>query len=64
VEGISIYCGENSSRWSQGFTHAVVVIGTDQQAIDNYRKDSVHEEAAKLIDAIELEGVGVDFQDR
>ncbi len=64
VDGVSaIYCGENASRWSQGFTHAVVVVGKDQQAIDDYRADAVHAEAAKLIEAMELDGIGVDVAD-
>ena len=64
VPGIrGIYCGENTSKWSQGFTHAVVVIGEDQKAIDAYRADEVHEEAAKIIEAMELDGIGIDFSD-
>lgn len=64
VPGIrEIYCGTNTSKWSQGYTHAVVVIGDDQKAVDNYRSDDVHHEAAKLIDAMELDGIGVDYND-
>ncbi len=64
VPGIQmIFCGENTSKWSQGFTHAVVVIGDDQKALDEYRKDEVHERAARIIEAMELDGIGVDFDD-
>ncbi|PCH92186.1 hypothetical protein COB80_00540 [Candidatus Kaiserbacteria bacterium] len=64
VNGISeIFCGENTSKWAQGYTHIVVVIGATQQAIDEYRSDEVHVEAAKLIEAMELDGIGVDFTD-
>lgn len=64
VPGIrAIYCGPNSSKFGQGYTDAVVVIGDSQAAIDQYRKDEVHEKAAKLIDAMELDGIGVDLSD-
>jgi hypothetical protein len=64
VEGIqSIYCGANTSKWGQGFTDAVVVIGESQSAIDAYRADQVHQEAAKLIESMELDGIGVDLDD-
>lgn len=64
VEGIeSILCGENYSKWNQGFTHGVVVTAVSQEAMDMYRADEVHEHAAKLIDAMEEDGIGFDFQD-
>ena len=58
-----LYCGQNSSKWSQGFTHAVVVLGETAQAIEDYRADEVHVKAAALIDKMELDGIGVDFSD-
>jgi hypothetical protein len=58
-----IFVGENTSKYSEGYTHAIVVLGEDQAALDAYRKDSLHEEAAHEIDAIEEVGVGVDFAD-
>jgi hypothetical protein len=64
VPGIhGIYCGQNTSRWGQGFTHAVVVLGANEAAIDGYRNDTVHQHAAKLIDSMEQDGIGVDFAD-
>lgn len=64
VAGISgIYCGPNTSKWNLGFTDAVVVLGDSLAAIDAYRADPVHVEAAALIDAMELEGIGIDFCD-
>ncbi len=65
VSGIlGIYVGENTSRYGEGFTHAIVVIGEDQAALDAYRADSLHEEAAKEIEFFEDHGVGIDFADR
>lgn len=64
VEGIlGIYCGENTSKWNQGFTHAVVVLGKTAQSIEAYRHDDVHEVAARYIESIELDGIGIDFKD-
>jgi Stress responsive A/B Barrel Domain len=64
VDGIHhIYCGKNTSKWNLGFTDAVVVIGETAQSIDDYRADAVHERAAKIIDSMELEGIGIDFSD-
>ena len=64
VPGIlEIFCGNNTSKWSQGFTHAVVVVGETQESIDAYRKDDVHVKAAEIIEAMELDGIGIDFHD-
>lgn len=64
VPGIAaIYCGENTSQWNMGFTDAVVVLGTSSDAIDRYRTDALHVEAAAEIEAMELEGIGIDFED-
>lgn len=64
VDGlVGIYCGQNDSKWSQGFSHAVVVVGKTAQAIADYRADEIHEVAAALIDKMELDGIGVDFSD-
>jgi heme-degrading monooxygenase HmoA len=60
---LGIFVGENTSKYSEGYTHAIVVVGEDQAALDAYRKDSLHEEAAHELDAIEQVGVGVDFAD-
>jgi hypothetical protein len=64
VPGVrAIYCGTNTSRWAEGYTEAVVVIGDTAAAIDAYRSDRGHVDAAAIIDAMEDAGVGVDFQD-
>ena len=64
VPGITaIYCGQNQSKWAQGFTDAVVVLGETADAIATYRADKVHKIAAELIDTMELDGIGVDFSD-
>ena len=59
----AIYCGVNTSKWNQGFMDGIVVIGETQEAIDAYRADDVHEEAARLIEGMELDGIGIDFVD-
>lgn len=65
VDGIvEISTGENSSKYSEGYTHVVLVRGNSQEAIDAYRKHPVHVAAAEKIDAMEEAGVGVDFVTR
>jgi len=57
----SIYCGKNFSKFSEGFTHAIVVLAENQQALDAYRKHPGHEKAAKIIEEMEESGIGIDF---
>lgn len=64
IPGImGIFVGENTSKYGEGYTHAIVVIGEDESALAAYRADSLHEEGAREIDTIEAAGVGVDFSD-
>ncbi len=58
-----IYVGENYSKWNKGYTHAVVVIGGSQEAIDQYRAHPVHVDVAEAIDSMEADGIGIDFHD-
>lgn len=64
VDGVTaIHVGENYSKWNQGFTHAVVVIGESQEALDRYRDHPVHAAVAQAIDAMEEDGIGIDFHE-
>jgi Stress responsive A/B Barrel Domain len=64
VDGISeIHVGANYSKWNKGFTHAVVVIGQSQDAIDRYREHPVHVAVAHDIDSMEEDGIGIDFHE-
>ncbi len=64
-EGINdIFCGENYHKESKGFTHGVVVIARNQEALDSYRKHPDHRIIAATIEAIEEDGLGFDFRDR
>ena len=60
---VGIYCGPNTSKWAMGFTDGVVVLGSSADAIDAYRNHPTHQEVAKEIDEMELEGIGFDFAD-
>jgi len=43
VDGLlDIRCGENYSKWNEGYTHAFVVTAKNQKALDAYRKHPVH----------------------
>ena len=64
IEGLQIYVGKNTSRYGEGYTHAIVVVGPDQAAIDAYRQHPDHVRLAHEIDAIEERGVGVDIANR
>jgi len=58
---IDIVTGENTSRYSEGYTHAILVRGEDQAAIDAYRNHPDHTKAAAIIEGMEDQGIGVDF---
>lgn len=58
---IDIVVGKNSSRYSEGYSHVVLVRGESQSAIDAYRAHPDHVRAAAVIDEAEEKGVGVDF---
>lgn len=50
-EIINISCGENFSRWNEGYTHAVVVKVKNRTALDAYRMHPTHQ-------------LGIDFEDQ
>jgi heme-degrading monooxygenase HmoA len=58
---IDIAVGENTSKYSEGYTHVILVRGEDQAAIDAYRNHPDHAKVATAIEAMEDRGVGVDF---
>lgn len=57
-----IMCGENFSKWSEGFTHAAVVIAKDKEALDEYRNHPMHKLVADEIEEMEEHGIGIDFE--
>ena len=62
VDGIiEISCAKNESKYSEGYTHVILVRGRDAKALSDYRAHPDHDIAAKLIESIEEKGVGVDF---
>lgn len=62
VPGIlDIVTGENTSKYSEGYTHVILVRGKDQAAIDAYRNHPDHAKAAATIESKEDHGIGVDF---
>lgn len=63
VPGIlDILTGQNTSKYSEGYTHAILVRGENQAAIDAYRNHPDHAKVAAIIEAMEDQGIGVDFQ--
>ena len=58
---VEISTGLNTSKYSGGYTHVILVRGRDQEAIDSYRNHPDHIKAASIIDGLEDLGIGVDF---
>lgn len=58
---VEISTGQNTSRYSEGYTDVVLVRAETQEAIENYRRHPDHVVMAKKIEAMEERGVGVDF---
>jgi hypothetical protein len=62
VDGIvEISCARNESKYSEGYTHVILVRGRDAAALQAYRTHPDHDVAAALIEAMEESGIGVDF---
>lgn len=63
VNGIvDIMAGENFSKWSEGYTHAVIVIAKDMESLEAYRNHPDHVVTAKIVDRLEEKSVAVDFE--
>lgn len=58
---VEIVCRKNESKYSEGYSHVIMVRGQNQAAIDAYRAHPDHKQAAKIIDTAENHGIGVDF---
>jgi len=60
---VEISWGENTSKYSDGYTHVILVQAENQAAIDAYRQHPDHEKVAKEkeIETMEDHGIGVDF---
>lgn len=58
---IEISTGENTSKYSEGYTHVILVRGESQEAIDAYRRHPDHAEVAQKIESMEDRGIGADF---
>lgn len=59
---LEITTGENQSRYSQGYTHVVLVKGDDKEAIEAYRNHPDHKTVAAKIEAMEEHGIGIDLE--
>ncbi len=63
VPGIRLITwGRNTNKWAEGFTHAILILGENEEAIEQYRRHPLHKGVADFIDSWEGFGVGVDFQ--
>jgi len=57
-----LYCGENFSKWANGYTHAIVGKFKDKESLEKYRKDPKHIPIAKKIEKLEADSIGIDFE--
>lgn len=63
VPGVAqISTAENTSKYSEGYTHVILVTGDSQDAIDAYRAHPDHLKVAAQLDAMEEAAIGVDFE--
>lgn len=61
---VSLYAGENFSKWNEGYTHAVVVTTRTRSGLDSYRNHPAHIPVAKAVDKMEEQSIGIDFEDK
>ena len=59
---LEISAGENFSKHSKGFTHAIVVKFNSKEDIDSYRAHPAHKPIADKLDSIEEDSIGIDFE--
>jgi len=57
-----IFVGKNFHSENKGYTHGVVVIAENQQALDEYRSHPDHKQIAEKIEQMEADGIGFDFE--
>ena len=59
---IDLQCGENFSKWNEGYTHAVVVTVKNKEVLDAYRKHPAHVPVGKRVEELEEHSIGIDFE--
>lgn len=64
IDGVfDIRCGQNFSKWNEGYTHAFLILARDKEALEAYRNHPDHLDVAKRIDAMDGGSIGLDFED-
>lgn len=61
---VEISAAENTSQYSEGFTHVILVRAESAAAIDAYRAHPDHIALAKRLEAMEERGIGADLVTR
>jgi hypothetical protein len=59
---VEIVAAENQSKFSEGYTHVILVRAESPAAIEAYRAHPAHVMAAQQIDGMEEQAIGVDFE--
>ena len=59
---VELFAGENFSKHSQGFTHAIVIKFKSKEDINSYRNHPEHKPIADKLDEMEEDSIGIDFE--
>jgi hypothetical protein len=59
---IQIRATQNTSKYADGYSHVIFVRAKNQRAIDSYLNHPDHIRVAKLIEAMEEQSIGIDFE--
>ena len=59
---IELFAGDNFSKHSQGFTHAIVIKFKSKEDIDAYRAHPSHKPIVDKLEEIEEDSIGIDFE--
>jgi len=59
---LEISAGENFSKYSEGFTHAVVVKFANRGDLDVYRAHPEHKPISEKLESFEEKSIGIDFE--
>lgn len=58
---VEISCAKNESKYSEGYSHIILVRGKTAESLAAYRTHPDHDRAATKIESMEEHGIGVDF---
>jgi hypothetical protein len=64
IDGIeAIYVGENTAVEGRGYTHAIVLVARDLEAVQAYRDHPDHQAYVAEVNDMKLDAIGIGFED-